>query len=279
RFVLGDITTDFSVAKDNNQTVSWKLKVPEGYPSVQVKIVAASAEHSDGEIVELPVLSNKVLVSQTEKIALKAGQKQDFSIVSAGKDNLQAKVQVQSNPILEIISALDYLKNYPYECNEQIASKWYALKMLQYIQSPYPSIHNYFDRINPDKATTKLEENSTLSELVIAEMPWVKQIQNDKDKVKSLARLFKTNFRSEIYTLEQKLQKAQLENGAFSWFSGGKSDTNISIRLLEIFGKVGKLDEALITDDIRNIGRQLIHFLDQDTTVYGTHASTQIALD
>src|SRR5690606_15194280 len=75
QFVFGDITTDFSVAKDNNQTVSWKLKIPEGYPSVQVKIVAASGEHSDGEIVELPVLSNKVLVSQTEKIALKAGQK------------------------------------------------------------------------------------------------------------------------------------------------------------------------------------------------------------
>src|SRR5690606_24715755 len=223
QFVLGDITTDFSVEKDNNQTVSWKLKVPEGYPSVQVKIVAASGEHSDGEIVELPVLSNKVLISQTEKIALKAGQKQDFSIVSAGKDNLQATVQAQSNAILEIISALDYLKNYPYECTEQSTSRWFGLKTVQYIGKHYPAISDYFRSIKVKDTKSRLEENAQLNELKLQEMPWLRDIQHDSKRLEALAELFNSNIETELKGIEQKLLRGQLDNGSFPWFEGGKS--------------------------------------------------------
>ncbi|MBE8719185.1 alpha-2-macroglobulin family protein [Sphingobacterium pedocola] len=269
----------FSVATKGNSTVSWTLHIPKGYPTVQIKVVGATDEFSDGEIHELAILPNRILLTDTEKIVLDAGQSKTFTIHSKGKDNLQAKIQVQSNPILEIISALDYLKNYPYECNEQTASKWYGLKMLQYIQKHYPAISTYFNNINPDEVDSKLEESSKLSELLMEEMPWVRQIQNDKQRVKSLARLFKANFSSEISALEKKLEKAQLANGAFSWFEGGKADTHMSLRLLEIFGKVGKLDQSLIQNEITNISDKLIHFLDQDTAIYRSKASTGLVLD
>ncbi|TJZ61463.1 alpha-2-macroglobulin [Sphingobacterium olei] len=270
---------DFSAAAKGNSTVSWTLHIPKGYPTVQIKVVGATDGFSDGEIHELAILPNRILLTDTEKIVLDAGQSKTFTIRSKGKDNLQAKIQVQSNPILEIISALDYLKNYPYECNEQTASKWYGLKILQYIQKHYPAISNYFNNINPDEVDSKLEENSKLSELLAEEMPWIRQIQQDKQQVKSLARLFKANFSSDIGVLEKKLEKAQLANGAFSWFEGGKADTHISLRLLEIFGKVGKLDQFLIQGNITNISDKLIHFLDQDTTIYREKASTGLVLD
>lgn len=279
QFVLGDITTDFSVAKDNNQTVSWKLKVPEGYPSVQVKIVAASGEHSDGEIVELPVLSNKVLISQTEKIALKAGQKQDFSIASAGKDNLQAKVQVQSNPILEIISALDYLKNYPYECTEQSRSKWFGLKMVQYIGKHYPAISDYFRTIKVKDTKSRLEENTQLNELKLQEMPWLRDIQHDSKRLEALAELFNSNIESELKGIEQKLLRGQLDNGSFPWFEGGKSDTHISMRILEVVGKVFYLDHSLVNPQMNGSMRRLATYLDQDSSITREKASANIALD
>src|SRR5690606_40296999 len=66
---------------------------------------------------------------------------------------------LQSNPILEIISALDYLKNYPYECTEQSSSKWFGLKMVQYIGKHYPAISDYFRTIKVKDTKSRLEEN------------------------------------------------------------------------------------------------------------------------
>ncbi|GGH26153.1 alpha-2-macroglobulin [Sphingobacterium alkalisoli] len=279
KFFLDNGLRDFSVTAKGNSTVSWMLQIPKGYSTVQIKVVGATGEFSDGEVHELAILPNRVLLTDTKKIVLDAGQNKTFTIRSQGKDNLHTKVQVQSNPILEIISALDYLKNYPYECNEQTASKWYGISMLQYIRKHYPAISTYFNSINPDEVDSKLEENSKLSELLAEEMPWLRQIRNDKQKVKSLAKLFKTDFASDIRALEAKLEKAQLENGAFSWFEGGKSDTHMSLRLLEVFGKVGKLDQSLINDRIATISDKLIHFLDQDTSIYRAKAATSLVLD
>ncbi|MFD2743636.1 MULTISPECIES: alpha-2-macroglobulin family protein [Sphingobacterium] len=278
-FLMDNGTRDFTTPPKQNYTASWILKVPKGYPIIQLKVVAATADFSDGEIHELAILPNRILITDTEKIILDKGERMDFTIQAKDKENVQAKIQVQSNPILEIISALDFLKNYPYECNEQIASKWYGLKMVQYIKNKYPAIANYFNTIDLNKAESKLENNSNLGEILATEMPWMRQITQDKEKVKYLATLFKTDLESEIRLLEQKLQRNQLESGAFSWFEGGKSDISISLRLLEIFGKVNKLDATLIASSIQKISEKIMQFADQDTAIYGQKAATNTVID
>ncbi len=279
KFVVSAISPDFTVEKSNNQTVSWKLKIPEGYPAVQVKIVAASSEYSDGEIMELPVLSNKVLIAETQKIALKAGEKKDFIIESAGKNNLQAKVQVQSNPILEIISAIDYLKNYPYECTEQSTSKWFGYKMVQYIGKHYPAISDYFKSIKAKDTKSRLEENAQLSELKLQEMPWLRDIQHDSKRLEAIAELFNSNIETELKGIEQKILRGQLDNGSFPWFEGGKTDTHISMRILEVVGKVFYLDHNLVNPQMNGSMRRLANYLDQDSSITREKASASIALD
>ena len=279
KFVISPLTPDFSVEKENNQTVSWKLKIPEGYQTVQVKIVAASDSYSDGEIQELPILSNKVLISETEKITIKAGEKADFNINSVGKNNLQAKVQVQSNPILEIISALDYLKNYPYECTEQNTSKWFGYKMVQYIGKHYPTISDYFKTVKSRETKSRLEENAQLNELKLQEMPWLRDIQQDDKKLAELAELFNSNIEGELKVLEQKILRTQLDNGALPWFEGGKADTYISMRILEVVGKVYNLDHSLLNNEMNSGMIKLANFLDRDTTITREKSSATIALD
>src|SRR5690606_39838739 len=114
----GNGTQAFEAKPSNNTVVAWQLQIPKDYPSVHIKIIAATDEFSDGEIQEIPVLPNRILISDTEKIILKAAEAKDYMVQAATKENLQARIQVQSNPILEIISSLDYLKNYPYACSE-----------------------------------------------------------------------------------------------------------------------------------------------------------------
>lgn len=278
-FTSENITQPFSVAAKNNGTVEWRLKVPEGHPIVHIQIVAATEEFSDGEQHELPILPNRVLISDSERIILQPDEHQDFEIAAANKQNLHARVQVQTNPILEILSALDYLKNYPYECTEQTASKWFALQMVRYIQKNYPEIADYFQKLNYENSLGRLEQNTALSELTKEEMPWLRDIQGEERKRLAIAGLFGNNLQRDIADLEKKLIKSQSANGLFPWFEGGKANTHISIRILEITGKVLHLDLPSVSMDTRRSMEKLIDALDQDTTLYGPKAQTQQVLD
>ncbi|GAA4135999.1 alpha-2-macroglobulin family protein [Sphingobacterium kyonggiense] len=279
RFMEGGLTVPFQVDPQNNGTVSWKLRIPADIHSVQVKVIAATDTHSDGEIVELPILSDKVLITDTEKLLLKAKQEKTYQIKIGGKDNVLAKVQVQSNPILEIISALDYLKNYPYECTEQSASKWFGLKVLQYMEKHYPAISNYFKSIDSKKMKGNLESNAALKDIKLEEMPWIRQIENDQEKLKQLAKLFQSDISSELQEIEKKIMDNQLSSGGFSWFKGGRADTYMSIRILEVFGKVLQLDKSLIEPSLMQKSQNLMDFLDKDTIVFNPKSGAAMALN
>ncbi len=279
KFEITKATTDFEVDAENNTIVSWRIKVPEHQDMVHVKIIAANEEFSDGEQVEIPILSNKIFITDSEKIILKPTQQKDYKLEITSKDNVQAKVQIQSNPILEIFSALDYLKNYPYECSEQLTSKWFGLQMVQYISNHYPKISAYFKSLNVEESSSKLKTNSSLSELQLNEMPWLREIENDETKIKQLAELFNSNINIEIANLEKKILKKQLSSGGFSWFDGGKENTYISIRILEVFGKVLYLDQKLINFQMKKAMKDLCEYLDKDEAIYGVKASAEMALD
>ncbi|MGY5252037.1 alpha-2-macroglobulin family protein [Sphingobacterium spiritivorum] len=268
----------FSVSAENNTIVEWKLKVSTDIPVVQIKIVAATDAFSDGEVHELPILSNKILVTDTEKIILKPEQSRTYQVASFGKDNLLTKIQIQSNPIVEIIAALDYLKNYPYECSEQLSSKWFGLKMIQYVQKYYPAISDYFKALDQENSKGKLEENTKLSSLTQEEMPWLRDVKGEQQKLKALAKLFHSDIASELNDIEKKITKNQLPNGAFSWFEGGKENTDISIRILEIFGKVLYLDKTLVSNTIQNSSKKIVSYLDQDKNLISEKSNVEQTL-
>lgn len=216
----------FNVSAENNTIVEWRLKVSTEIPVVQIKIVAATDAFSDGEVHELPILSNKILVTDTEKIILKPEQSKTYQIASFGKDNLLTKIQIQSNPIVEIIAALDYLKNYPYECSEQLSSKWFGLKMIQYVQKYYPAISDYFKALDQENSKGKLEENTKLSSLSQEEMPWLRDVKGEQQKLKALAKLFHSDIASELNDLEKRLSKINYQT---EHFHGLKVEKKIQI--------------------------------------------------
>ncbi|MGE8378647.1 MAG: alpha-2-macroglobulin family protein, partial [Sphingobacterium sp.] len=278
-FQIDSALKNFSVEASNNSTVAWSLTIPAEYPTIQIRIVAAGGEFSDGEIIEIPVLPNTILIGDTEKIILKAGESKNFTVKGSTKDNLMGRIQVQSNPILEILSALDYLKNYPYECNEQLSSKWFGLKMAQYIQLHYPAVTDYFKKLDVDTKKGRLEENSGLNEFKMEEMPWLRDIQGDAERLKKIAAFFGTDIQAEINAVEQKIRNNQSTDGSFSWFDGGQANTEISIRMLEIIGKVLYLDKSLVNNDIRAMASKLTQYLDRDPAIFSPKASTDMGID
>lgn len=278
-FQVDSVLKNFSVEASNTTTVEWTLKIPAEYPTVQIRVVAAGNAFSDGEIIEIPILPNKILISDSEKIILKAGESKTYTLKGNTKDNLMGRIQVQSNPILEILSALDYLKNYPYACNEQLSSKWFGLKMAQYIQLHYPAITDYFRKLDIRSTKGRLEENSSLDEFKMEEMPWLRDIQGDRERLKAIAAFFNADIQSEISTIEQKIKNNQSRDGSFAWFDGGQANTEISIRILEIIGKVLYLDRTLISSDMRDLVLKLTQYLDRDPDIFSSKASVDLGID
>ena len=278
-FVQDSNIKSFEIAEAANTTIEWTLNIPSAIHAVQVKIVAATDEFSDGEMQELAILSNRILVAETQQITLKPTHSDTYTIHSKEKDNLQARIQIQTNPILEIIAGIDYLKNYPYECSEQLASKWFGLKMVQYINKNYPQISSYFKSLDTNNTKGKLEENSKLSELKQEEMPWLRDIKGEENKLNELAQLFNDNISTELKTVENKILKNQTVSGGLSWFDGGKENFYISTRVLEIFGKVLHLDKSLINTDMQKAAIKIVNYLDNDSNLYSNNASYNATLD
>ncbi|MBE8715452.1 alpha-2-macroglobulin family protein [Sphingobacterium hungaricum] len=256
----------FAAGAKGNTVVSWKLTIPAGYEQIQVKIVAASETHSDGEAQELAILPNKEFMLETQKIVLEPNQQATYLISSEGKENRSGSISIQSNPILEIISALDYLKNYPYECTEQTSSKWFALTALKHIHDTYPQIAAYFASVNKTAAQSKMSENTAAaSTLSIEEMPWLRSIKNDEERLNGFAELFASDgIDAELKALESKLKKAQKNDGSMPWFEGSTANQTISARVLEIIGKAKALDPNLISEEMNAIAKNLSSYLDQE---------------
>lgn len=264
-FASDSETKPFTIAAQSNTTLSWMINAPAGYPTVLVKVIAATDTFSDGEQHELTIIPNEILITETQKISIPKNQYQDFTINSGGKNNLQAQVIIQANPILEILSSLEYLNSYPYECAEQIASKWFGIKTIQYIHKYYPAITSYFNTLDTANITSSLREKMRTNELLLTEMPWLKNTLNEEAKLKLLASLFNTkNIERDLQQLEEKLQKLQKNDGSFAWFDGGNSNLYISTRVLEVFGKIHHLDSTLISKDTQKIIVKLKSYLSQD---------------
>ena len=70
----------FKVPAKGSTEVSWILKVPAGVDALQYKIVAKAGNFSDGEQNALPVLSNRILVTETMPMYVRAGETKSFNL-------------------------------------------------------------------------------------------------------------------------------------------------------------------------------------------------------
>ncbi|HSQ47655.1 MAG TPA: alpha-2-macroglobulin family protein, partial [Lutibacter sp.] len=71
---------NFKVDAKGNTQISWKLQIPEDIQAVQYKIMAKAGEFSDGEQNVLPVLSNRMLVTETLSMWVRSNQTKTFTL-------------------------------------------------------------------------------------------------------------------------------------------------------------------------------------------------------
>lgn len=252
-------TKDFSIDAKGNIQLSWNISVPKGLQVVQYKIVAKAGDYSDGEQNVLPVLTNRMLVTETLPIWVQSNQKKTFVLeklrdnTSTTISNHKLTLEITSNPAWYAVQALPYLMEYPYECNEQTFSRYYANSLASYIANSNPRIRAVFDQwANTDTSTgsatallSNLEKNQELKSLLIQETPWLRDAQSETEQKKRIALLFNLNkMQNERDMAFRKLANNQLSSGAWSWFKGGRENRYITQHIISGLGHLQQLTSA-----------------------------------
>lgn len=264
---------NFSVDQDGNTNVSWKVSIPTNLQAVQYKIVAKAGDFSDGEQNVLPVLTNRILVTETLPMWVRSNQTKTFTLdklknnSSSTLKNHQLTLEMTSNPVWVAIQSLPYLMEYPYECAEQTFSRYYANTLASFVANSNPKIQEVFTAWkSSDALLSNLEKNQELKSLIIQETPWLRDAQSETEQKKRIALLFDlTKMKNEQEKALHKLKNIQMSSGGFPWFKGGRyASTFITQHIATSFGHLAKLGVADFDASTKKMIEKAVRFLDAE---------------
>ncbi|QIX60914.1 hypothetical protein HER32_06860 [Hymenobacter sp. BT18] len=320
KVLQGAAQQQFKLAANQSTAVSWSLRIPETAEG-QVPLeaityrVVASAELSrkkeegradkksrkevkdqkraignkqlqtvsDGEENTLPVLPNRILITESLPLPIVGPATREFelkkltSTTSGTRRNYSLTLEMTPNPAWYAVQALPYLMEYPYECSEQVFSRLYANLLAARILQQNPRLQPVLaewkraaqagDGSADSRAlTSKLEQNQELKALLLQETPWVRDAQNDTERMRRLAELLdEPRLRAETARALLKLAKMQQPNGAFPWFEKMPDDRYITQLIVAGFGKLQKLGafDASQDEQARPILQNALRYLDE----------------
>ncbi|HEY1113915.1 MAG TPA: alpha-2-macroglobulin family protein, partial [Chitinophagaceae bacterium] len=267
----------FTVAAGQSEVVKFPLEVPYQFTSSLVwRVVARSGTYSDGEEAVLPVLSNKLLVTETLPLPVRGAATKAFTfdkLLKAGEsETLQhhaLTVEYTTNPAWYAVQALPYLMEYPYDCAEQVWNRYYANALATMVTNSSPRIKAMFERwrtTDTAALVSNLQKNEELKSAMLEETPWVLQAKNEEQQKKNIALLFDlVRMGSELKTNLEKLKGMQSSNGGFVWFKGGPDDRYITQYIVTGIGHLRKL-KALNKEqeeDLDGILKTALPYLDR----------------
>ena len=272
----------FTTAKGMSQEVNFTLVVPMGLGAISYRIMAttdviqennAKITFSDGEEKILPVMPNRMLVTETLSLPVKGEETKTFTFKEMNNNSTtlthyKYTLEFTSNPVWYAIQALPYMMEYPYECNEQIFSRMYANSIATHIANMSPKIQEVFEswkNLSPDAFCSNLEKNQELKSLVLEETPWVMDAQNESANKQRVGLLFDIQRMARENNMAiNKLEKNQLYDGSWPWFAGGRGSRYITQHIVCGFGHLQNLG---IDYDVKaNTLKKAIDYLDKEIT-------------
>lgn len=269
---------EFKVKKGESSAVEWKLKIPSELDTVIVRVTADGGKFTDGEEKMLPILKNRILVTESMPISLRGGENKSFVLEkmlnskdSATLKNYNYTFEFTSNPVWYAVQALPYLMEYPYECSEQLFNRYYSNAVAAYIANSNPKIEKVFEAWKNDtesKAlTSNLDKNQELKSLILQETPWVNDAKDEKERKSRIVFLFEKNrIENEQRETLKKILENQYPSGGWPWFKGMPENWYISQYIVAGLGHMEKLRAVDRTknDELSAMTVKGVKFIDEN---------------
>jgi len=241
----------FTAEAGQTTVLKFPVVVPNNYyHPLTYRVVAKTNGFNDGEENTLPVLTNRMLVTESLPLYLKGDTTKHFTfgkLLGNSSETLQTQsltVEYTANPVWTAVQSLPYLMEYPYECAEQTFNRYNGNTLAAYIIQQHPGIKAVFEQWAADSTAlaSNLDKNPELKQILLAETPWVLDAQNEAQQRKNIALLFNmVTMANNTQTALQKLQDMQQADGSFAWFKGGYADRHITQYIVTGIGRLQQL--------------------------------------
>jgi len=267
---------NLSITKGQNKVVGWQIEIPEGLQAITYRVTAQAGIFSDGEENAVPVLTNRMLVTESLPLPINGKQTKIFKfdkLLNSGAAgstlrNHKLTLEFTSNPAWYAVQALPYLMEFPYQCAEQIFSRYYANSIATHIANSNPKIKRVFDSwktLSPDALRSNLEKNQELKAVLLEETPWVLQSNDESERKQRIGLLFDLNRMSnELSVALKQLKEMQSSNGGWPWFEGMPESRYITQHIVTGLGHLSHLGISNIRDDAKtwDMTRKAVLYLD-----------------
>jgi len=289
----------FTAAAGQSTPVNFSIEIPNNFNDAIVYRIVAKAsltpslstsgdgEVSDGEEAAIPVVTNRMLVTESMPLPMRGDGTKDFNFEkllhssSPGGGREEAKtltnygltVEYTTNPAWYAVQALPYLMEYPYECAEQTFNRFYANALAQKIVNSSPKIKAVFEKwasppaplpggergeVDTAALMSNLQKNEELKSVLLQETPWVLEAQSEAQQKKNIALLFDAAKMSlQLQSSLDKLQGMQSSNGGFVWFKGGPDNRYMTQYIVAGIGHLKKLGAYPAEQPAYRAGRQI----------------------
>jgi Large extracellular alpha-helical protein len=249
--VMGNATLPFRCDTAGSALLSWRIAIPLGLSAITYKVTARAGDFADGEEFTLPVLPNRMLITETMPVYVNGPGNKRFTFDKLKGNTSQTlqhfgyTLEFTAAPAWYAVLALPYLMEYTYDCNEQIFSKIYANALASHIVNSNPKIKETFEQWKSDGAevlNSPLERNEELKTLLLEETPWVRDAQDESQRRRAVGQLFDTKrISEELEKQVAKLRKAQNGDGSWSWFAGLPASQFVTQHIVAGFGHLRHL--------------------------------------
>lgn len=268
------IYPDFNIEGKQSAVVTWKIQVPEGVNSLIVRVSAKGGNHTDGEELTIPVLTDKVLVTESMPLTNNGKGTKEYTFeklttnTSSTLQHHAVTLEYTSNPAWYVIQALPYMLEYPHDCSEQIFSRFYANSIASNIVKSSPKIKEIFEKwktSSPEAFLSNLEKNQQLKSVILEETPWVLDAQSENERKKRVALLFDFNkMDNELVKNLKQLTEAQVSNGGFPWFAGMPENRYITQYIVSGMGHLNQLNIVAVKEnkDVQKMIQKAVKYLD-----------------
>jgi len=263
------------LSANETKTVRWQLKDFSSHELLICKVKATAGNFSDGEQNYLPVLPDRILVTESLPMTVRGHQTKTFQFESLQKKFSQVEtknltLEFAAQPVWYAIQALPTLAEPENKNAVDYFAAYYASTLANFIVQSHPEIEKIFrlwekSETGKNALLSNLEKNPELKNFLLKETPWMMTAQNETEQKKRLALLFYLNMqkdKSQQYL--DKLLKLQLSNGAFTWFEGMTENRYITQLVLCNMKKLHEKTDLPMDKRLESAMTLALNYLDKE---------------
>lgn len=268
----------FSVEKEASTSASWTFNIPDDIELIGCRIIAQNATFSDGEQHVLPVLSNRILVTESMPIDITKAGTSTFTFyklynnTSVTSSNYKLTLEYASNPAWYAVQALPTLSNPTNENAVNWFASYYVNQLGASIARQYPKVTNMINswkKQDGDKQTliSKLQKDEELKAVLLEETPWVLEAKTETEQMQRLSLLFDmNNTKQQTDAATNKLKELMQTDGGWSWYKGMYPSRSITQYILYGYANLQLVGQVQYPQEIKMMQMDALKFIDKKIT-------------